>query len=517
MSQSHLILSNALIIWASRLLLLVPQLVLVPYLIATIGESGYGIYALVWSLLMGIDQLEKSLQSGVVKYSAGFLAQKRMHEVNRVVSSSFIFSLALSVLAALGITAIAFNWGLGGTDMTGALLIVAALMFLIVPLTPYLGIIQARQQYFVNAIAETVSKYLSLGIIYTWFTWVEPSVTALVAITAGMLFVSRLAQVPVAYRLVHGLRNRPALTNRASFGLLLSFGGVTVLIALANIANNAGLRWLMGILESPAFVAHLAIMLMPGLLVKQIVQAMTVTIMPATSAYEAAGNKDLLRELLLRSMRYVTIIVLISLIAALLLMEDALNSWVGGDYLFLAPYAISVFASNCLLMTASSAHHMLKGLGRLRTTAFAALAGMVVVPFALILPTLSQTGNPYLAASLGLIVGNIAWAGLHAAFALGAVGAHWTEALKRVYAQPLLAAGVALLPAFLLSLTGNHGGLPGRLGITCLTTGLFLAQMYFVYATPAERKQARDMAAALVRRCGAAIKRSERAYSCTDE
>ncbi len=70
------------------MLLLVPQLILVPYLIATIGETGYGVYALVWSLLLGIDQLLQSLQSGVVKYSAGFLAEGRIDDVNRVVSSA---------------------------------------------------------------------------------------------------------------------------------------------------------------------------------------------------------------------------------------------------------------------------------------------------------------------------------------------------------------------------------------------------------------------------------------------
>jgi O-antigen/teichoic acid export membrane protein len=71
MRQSHLILSNALIIWASQVLQMVPQVILVPYLIRTIGEAGYGVYVLIWSLLMSVDQLEQSLQQGVIKYSIG--------------------------------------------------------------------------------------------------------------------------------------------------------------------------------------------------------------------------------------------------------------------------------------------------------------------------------------------------------------------------------------------------------------------------------------------------------------
>jgi len=90
MRQSHLIISNTVVMWGSRVLLLVPQLILVPYLIGTIGEAGYGIYALIWPLMMSIDQLEITLQQGVVKYSAALLAQNEINKVNQIVSSSFI-------------------------------------------------------------------------------------------------------------------------------------------------------------------------------------------------------------------------------------------------------------------------------------------------------------------------------------------------------------------------------------------------------------------------------------------
>jgi hypothetical protein len=54
MRQSHLIFSNAIIIWVARVLLLVPQLIMVPFLIHRIGDVGYGVYALTWSLMISI-------------------------------------------------------------------------------------------------------------------------------------------------------------------------------------------------------------------------------------------------------------------------------------------------------------------------------------------------------------------------------------------------------------------------------------------------------------------------------
>jgi len=155
--------------WAARVFLLVPQVILVPYLIATIGESGYGAYALVWSLTMSIEQLQRSLQSGVVKYSAGFLAQGRVDEVNRVVSSSFVYSLLLAVVAATGILVAAVFYKDPSGQIGTALVVVGIMVLFAFPLTPYIAIIQSRQRYYVGAIADTLSKYVSTLLTVLWF------------------------------------------------------------------------------------------------------------------------------------------------------------------------------------------------------------------------------------------------------------------------------------------------------------------------------------------------------------
>jgi len=106
--QSHLIISNAAGMWLSQALAVIPPLILVPYLIKTIGEVGYGVYALTWSLVMSIDQLERSLQSGVVKYSAGFLTKGLTDEVNKVISSSFVYSIFLAIIASIAVIIAAY-------------------------------------------------------------------------------------------------------------------------------------------------------------------------------------------------------------------------------------------------------------------------------------------------------------------------------------------------------------------------------------------------------------------------
>ena len=489
MKQSHLILSNALAIWACRVLLLVPQLILVPYLIATIGEAGYGVYTLVWSLLVSIEQLQRSLQSGVVKYSAGFLAQERIDDVNRVVSSSFIYSLLLAVVACTGILGAAALYDNTGRQIGSALIVVCVMVFFIMPLTPYVAVIQSRQRYYVEAIAEIIAKYLGLGTTFAWFAWMTPSVKTLIIIMAGTLLLSRIAQVPVAYKLLRGLQNRPCFFDKGIFRMIATFGAATVLASLCLIANSTGVRWLMGILVSTSFVAHLAIMLMPGTLLSQIVTAMTITIMPATSAYEATGNQRMLEELMIQSMRYVTILALAAVLTAGLLMSNVLRAWVGPEYVFLSPYALILFTCLSFMLSTSTAHHMLKGMGKLRNVVFIYFVGLLVVPITSILVLFYILKNPYVAVSFGLSAGYIVCGCLQIAYCTQAVRANFWVLLRTVYARSIMLAAIVYLVAISALTTIGICELPGRICAAPLAILLFCSGCYFFIATAAERQQ----------------------------
>jgi len=478
--------------WVTQAFNLIPQLILVPYLIGTIGENGYGIYALIWPLIMSIDQLMICLQQGVVKYSAGFLAQGRMDEVNKVVSSSFIYSILLAVVACAGTLTVATFYNDPSGQIRTALVVVGIMVLFIVPLTPYIAVIQSRQRYYVDAIAGTVSKYISLLAIVIWFRMVTPSVGVLIGIMAGMLFFSRFAQVPLAYRLVPGLRNHPSLFDGKIFRLITIFGAATVLVSFCLAVNSTGIRWLMATLVSTSFITHLAIMLMPGLLLYQIIWAMTITVMPATSAFEATGNQRMLRELLILSMRYTTILVLAGVIAVGLLMRDVLVMWVGPQYAFLAPYALALFASVSFLLSTSSIHHMLKGMGKLRTVLFIYLIGLVVVPIGVILVIFQIRHDPYTAVTFGLAVGNLVCGCFHIGFGMKAVHMGFWGLFMRVYAKTFMIAIAVSLVAFGIVTMSGIDSLIGRAGVTALCLLLFFSGCYVFLATAAERQQLKE-------------------------
>ena len=482
--------------WVNRIFLLIPQLILVPYLIGTIGEAGYGVYVLAWSLLVTIDQLETSSQQGVVKYSAAFLAQKQINRLNKIVSSSLVYSTGLAFLTCLGIlVAAAFYSSPSGKIIVG-LVAVGIVVLLIVPLTPYIAVIQSKQLYYVGALAETVSKYIGLFILVIWFHTIGPSVESLIIIMVGLQFLSRLAQVPLAYRLVPGLRCHPRLFDGGSLLLIAQFGAAAVLVSLCLAANSTGIRWLMGMLVSTSFVAHLAIILMPGELLSEIVLAMTITVMPATSAYQAMGNQPMMQKLLIRGMRYTTILVLAGLLMAGFLMRNVLSVWVGTEYVFLAPYALVVFASGAFMLSTSTSHHRLKGLGKLREVVLIYLSALFIVPVGTILGVFQSSRNPYLAITVGLVAGHLVCGFLNMVFCARAVRANLWEVIMRVYAQPLV---VALISWLILLVIVMYSGLDGfieRIYVSVLAMLIFFGGCYIFAASADERRQLRGMATA---------------------
>ncbi len=476
--------------WTARILQLIPQLYLVPYLINKIGDSGYGVYALIWSLLLSIETLQRSLQSGVVKYSAAFLAQGKMEEVNKTVSSSFVFSCIMAVVICCTILSICFFHN-NPSEIKTSLIITSVIILFLIPLTPYVAVIQAKQYYYVGALVETASKYLGLSIILISFQITTPSVAVLVVIMGSMLIISKAVQVPISHHLLPGLKNQISLFNRSSFQLILAYGSAIVLASACLAANSTGIRWLMNSLVSPEFVAHMAIMIMPSILLSQIVNPLAVTIMPATSSYEATGNHVVLQKLLSFGVSYVTILVLAGLITAIYLMRHVLELWVGVEYIFLTPYATVLFASVCFKESTAVAHHMLKGLGKLRSVITIYLISLVLIPIFIILILFKIYDNPYIAVTVGLISGNFVCGLLQLGACIKVVQINRLRILSQSYVKPIFMASFSYAVINLglkICGFGNLDGLIMGLFLSCITVLSFIYGWYKFISTKEERE-----------------------------
>lgn len=500
MRQSHLILSNAAVMWAARLLAIVPPLALVPYLLGTIGEAGYGVYALVWPLLMSVEQLQQSLQSGVVKYGAGLLAENRTDDLNRIFSSSFAYGVLIAAVAAAATLTAAGLYDGPSEAVRMALIVVGIVVLFLFPLTPYIAMIQSKQRFYVGAIADTAAKYASLAAVVAWFSTIGPSVEALIVIVASSLFLSRLVQVPIAHRLIPGLRNRFRSIDRTGFRQIGAFGAATVLASACLAVNSTGVRWIMDDLASSTFVAHLAIMLMPELLLAQLISGVTVTVMPATSAYAARRDHNALCELLSRGIRYTMVLAVSGVLVAALLMRSAFELWLGPAYAFLVPYAIALILGGAFLLSTSVAHHMLKGLGSLRAVVLTYFIGLVLVPISVLVSVFHLSADPYLAVTSGLVMGQLVTGCLQIAACTAALQADLSTVVRRAYLQILSLAAIVAAVALVAGTISPLDGLPGRAVLALASVAAFLGATYRWVASPSERTQLSQLVRSLTQR-----------------
>ena len=235
------------------------------------------------------------------------------------------------------------------------------------------------------------------------------------------------------------------------------------------------------------------IMLMPGLLLSQIIGAATITVMPATSAYEATGNQRMLQELLIRGMRYTMILVLAGLFVAGLLMRNVLSIWVGSDYVFLVPYALVLFASISFMISTSVAHHMLKGMGKLRAVVVIYWLGLVIVPIGLLLIIFQTWHNPYVAVVVGLATGHLVCGFLQMGFCTKMIHVDLRGVLMRVYAQPIIVAAIVCVVVVSIITISGIDDLFKRICVSTLAILLFFSGCYAIIATATERQQVKGV------------------------
>lgn len=489
MRQSHLLICNTAIIWLTRILRIIPELILVPFLIRNIGESGYGVYTLAWSLMVSIEMLEMGLQSGVIKHSAAFVAQKQINRVNKVITTSVVYSITFGIVAGGVMIAAAPLLRGYAAGFAFSVVTVGVLTLLVVPLSPYVGIVLSQQRHYVNALVETTSKYIILLTVVLWFKSLGASIEALMVISAAAIVLTKLVQVPIAYRLVRGLRCHPTFFEWRTFKMLVTFGGTIVLCTLCSIVHGTGVRWLMGFLVSASFVAHLTIILIPGRLLSQTVQAMTLTVMPAASKYEAIGDFHALRELLVRGIRYSFLVVMTSVVVAMLTMRSVLVLWVGPEYAFLAVYALVVFCSVAFQMSSSCAHHMLRGMGKLRVSLATSVVGHAIVPMTTTLVLWVICRQPYVAVTVGISAGNIVCGLMQTVFCANELKLRCAELFLRAYGAPLIAALATCAVSLVFVTWAGIETIAGRGLVAIIAAVMFCAAFYAFLSTGPERQQ----------------------------
>jgi O-antigen/teichoic acid export membrane protein len=189
-------------------------LLVLPYTVAHLGKSAYGLWALTTSVTTYFTALQLGYGGALIKFVAEFRAKRDPRALNEVLSTMFFVYSAIGTLAyTIALVVAFFLPHLFHLDPGQArigqmvLLITAAQIALYFPFSVFGGVINGFEQFYVNNIVGTVSNVLA-AVAQVTVLWAGYGLVELVTATTIVRTVPFLVYRWNAYRAFPQMRIR---------------------------------------------------------------------------------------------------------------------------------------------------------------------------------------------------------------------------------------------------------------------------------------------------------------------
>ncbi|HUP27845.1 MAG TPA: oligosaccharide flippase family protein [Chloroflexia bacterium] len=378
MPRSRL-LTNAASNYAGQLTVVATGILLTPFIVAHLGSSMYGVWALIISIQGLGGLLDFGVTTSVVKYVAEHHARDETDEINRVVSSSFFLHLLIGLLT-FAVLCLGAWVGLPLLNLDGrqldiarqALVVAAAGLMLALPLGVPGNLLTGLRRYEISNAINIAQTLISAALIILVLSSGGGPVE-LVTINAVGLAAAYAAKWFFAGRALSGLRISLRFSNLATLKRIGSYSiWLFVLDTAGKIFYNADAVLIAAFLPVSK-VTDYNLGFRPASAVSYLSGPMVSVFLPAASEMEARRQTGHLQRLLLTGTRVAFALTLVAALWLLAFGRQVMEVWVGPGheealpvlYIFLAVFLVSA-AQN-------PAGAILKGMGRVRALSISVL------------------------------------------------------------------------------------------------------------------------------------------------
>ena len=350
-------------------------IVMLPFNIAHLGQSTYGLWVLIASITMYFSMLDLGYGVAQVKFASEYRARRDSPGLNQIVSSLFFF-FCLVGLAAFAIGALlAFNLqrflnitpaqaGMG----RDALLIISAYIALGFPASVFGGIVNGFQRHYLNGFVSISSSIVvavvNVAVLLSGYGLIE-----LIAATTAVRVLSYVGYAMNAYRAYPGLRIRPSNVRLARLKEVTGFSAFILLIDIANKVNYSADAIVIGAFMSTIAIAVWAVAKRLVDATQLITGQLNGVMFPIVVDTATLGQRDRLRKLFMQGTR-ISLAMVIPLATGLaLLAEPLVMAWVGPDFAGSVPVIYILAIAVAIRVGNSTATTVLKGSGHHRLLA----------------------------------------------------------------------------------------------------------------------------------------------------
>ncbi|MEA2494993.1 MAG: hypothetical protein QOJ29_2904 [Thermoleophilaceae bacterium] len=296
----------------------------------------FGVYGLTLSFVGYLGFVQSSVSGTAVKSLAEALDERTRA---RALTSAVVLYAGFGLIAAL-IIAGAGTAALGLFDVHGALRGQARHGFLALgvvtlvgwPLRAWRDLLVADQRFMVSALADTIVYVLwaaaitVLALVAHVDLWILILVTGLTPLVSGLLYLLLARRHRLQYRI------RPSAVDRAYFRGFAAISAYSLGLGAVDIVIYSLDRVVLAAFTGAAAIGLYEAAVRPHNLVRTLNSSLVVTVLPASARFLAEGDRERVRELVLRGGRYVVAATVPFVLVFMVLARPILEVWVGSKF-----------------------------------------------------------------------------------------------------------------------------------------------------------------------------------------
>jgi O-antigen/teichoic acid export membrane protein len=426
---------------------LLVSLAVTPVLVAGLGMSRYGLWALAGVLVNYLGLLDLGVGTAFVRFLAFHHARDDGRRYNSVVRLGLFFYALFAALTLPAVIAArrplleALRVAPDMLAEASFLLIGVTVIFLLrSQFVVYRAAVSAVERIDVN---NRIALYVALpsGAGAILVVWLGFGLRGLVLNGLATALVTVVAQTIAAYRLVPMLRLRPLTVDWSVAPELLRYGFRVQATRLAELLNGHIDKLVLGFLIGTVSVGLYDLGLKLSLLAAALPTLILPAVLPTTSLLEAKGDRELLESLHRRASKYVGLILAPAAMFTLVATPSILRFWIGQGGLEESVVAARLLIVGAVPLLALGVSRLVArgiGLPQMEMRASMVMAGANLLLSIGLVRWIGAVGAPLGSACAGLLGGGVFLAlfrrGISNRFDLDPV---------RPIARPFLAAGLA--------------------------------------------------------------------------
>ena len=317
---------------------IVSGLVVTPVVIHAIGDTEFGLWSFIGSLVIYLALLDLGVGPSIVRFGAEYRGRRSPEETSALASTGLV------IYAVVGVVTIPVGFALAyfvpvlielpeelewpARLATGLLVLAAAARF---PLGLFTNLLIAQQRWDVTNLGNGLSILLYAVAVVALLPWTG-GVVLLAALALGAALVRLCVPLLWVRKELPGLRFSRSLVSRERLRGLLVFSWHNFLLHVSSKVVFSADVIVVGVLLGPVAAAFYALPAKLFALAFGLGSAATNLVYPAFAELEGADERDRQRRLLLTGLRAGAGLTLVLALPLLLIPDQLLQAWVGPGY-----------------------------------------------------------------------------------------------------------------------------------------------------------------------------------------